>query len=62
MNFGKMGLKGLLAIGTFLAAYLASNPGIILKLVPDNIEQMTIGSAVAALIVMAANYFKHKNK
>jgi len=62
MDFGKMLIKGLLAIGTFVTAYLVANPQTILKLVPDNIEQMTVGSIIAALIVMAANWFKHKGE
>ena len=62
MDFGKMLIKWLLAIGTFVTAYLVTHPDTILKFVPDNIENMTIGSLIAAGLVMAANWFKHRNK
>ena len=61
MNWSKMLLKAALGLATFVTAYLASNPGVITKFIPENIAQMTIGGAVAAGLVALANWLKHKN-
>ena len=62
MNWLKPIQKGGLAVLTFAVAYLASNPQVITNLLPENIAQMTIGSAMAAAIVALANVVKHWNK
>ena len=62
MNWLKTAGKGALGVLTFLVAYLATNPHIVLNLVPDNIEQITVGSLIAGALVAAANWLKHRNK
>lgn len=54
--------KGALGLLTFGVAYLATNPDLVLKLVPDAIEKMTVGGLIAAGMVMAANWLKNKAK
>lgn len=61
MNWLKTLKKGVLGILTFVAAYIAANPQSATNLIPAQISQMTVGSAVAAIIVMAANWFKNKD-
>ena len=58
MNFGKMIQKGLLAAVTFGVAFIT--PQLVLKAVPDNIENMTVGSIVAFIVVAATNWVKHR--
>ncbi len=52
--------KGFLGLITFLFTYLAVNPSLIVNLIPENIAKMTIGGAVAGVIVFIANYLKHR--
>ena len=61
MNWIKTLQKAGLAVLTFGAAYLASNPAMIVNLVPKDIEQMTVGSLLAAIVVGLANWLKHKS-
>ena len=66
MDFKKMFGKGVLGFLTGLAAlaagFLSSNPSAIGKVLPENLGNMTIGAALSAGIVMAANWLKNKNK
>lgn len=52
--------KGLLAVLTWIVGYLATNPQILVGLLPENITKMTVGAFVAFLIVSVANWLKHK--
>jgi len=61
MDWTKMLQKGGMAIFTYAVAYLASNPQVLTHLIPSNIGNMSIGAAVGAIIVMAANWLKNKN-
>lgn len=61
MNWLTMLKKGALGLVTFGAAYVAANPQVLTHLIPANVSQMTIGGAVAAGLVMAANWLKNKN-
>lgn len=61
MDFMTVIKKAVLGFLTFVTAYLATNPEMIINLLPANIATMTIGGAVAALIVALANYLKHMN-
>lgn len=54
--------KSLLGFLTFVTAYLATNPGIITNLVPENIAHLTIGGAISAVIVGITNWLKNKEK
>ena len=49
--------KGLLAALTFGVAFIT--PNLVLKLVPDSIENMTVGAVIAALVVAVTNIIKH---
>lgn len=60
MKWNKVFSKGLLGILTFVFAYLASNLHLVLNIIPDNIEQMTIGAIVSGLIVAITNWLKHR--
>ena len=62
MNWLTTIMKGALGLLTFGVAYLATNPDLVLKLVPDAIEKMTVGGLIAAGMVMAANWLKNKAK
>lgn len=53
--------KGGLGLLTFLVAYIASHPNIILKLLPSDITTMTVGSLISALIVALTNWLKNRN-
>ena len=54
--------KTLLGVITFAAAYLAANPQMVLSLIPEAIQQMTIGSIVAGGLVGLNNWVKNKGK
>ena len=54
--------KGLLGVLTFVVAYAATNPEQVMKLVPDKIENMTVGALIAGAMVLVANWLKNKNK
>ena len=60
MNFLTMTKKGLLAVLTFAVAYIT--PTMVLKLVPDSIENMTVGSIIAFLVVAGTNWIKNGAK
>lgn len=60
MDFRKMGMKGVWAILTFITSYLATHNELVMKLIPDNIEQMTVSALIASALVMIANWVKHK--
>jgi hypothetical protein len=60
MDFGKMIKKGLLAVATFAVAFIT--PQLVLKLVPDSIENMTVGSIIAFLVVAGTNWIKNAKK
>ena len=55
-----MAKKGLLAVLTFAVAYVT--PQMVLKLVPDSIENMTVGSIIAFLVVAGTNWIKNAKK
>ena len=59
MDWGKTIQKGILGALTFGAAYLAANPQVLTHLIPSNIEQMTVGSLAAMLIVAGTNWIKN---
>ena len=61
MNWSQTFKKGAYAVLTFVTAYIIANPGAVTHLIPASISQMTVGSAVAALAVMASNWYKNKN-
>jgi len=54
--------KSGLAIITFIVATIAANPSIVTAFIPQDIQQLTIGGLVAALLVGLANWLKHKNE
>lgn len=60
MNFLTMAKKGLLGVLTFAVAFVT--PQMVLGLVPDSIENMTVGSIVAFLIVAGTNWIKNASK
>ena len=62
MNWLTMIQKGGMGLLTFGVAYLATNPNVILKLVPAAWGQMTVGGLIAAGLVMASNWLKNKSK
>jgi len=60
MNFWTMTKKGLLAVATFAVSFVT--PQLVLKLVPDSIENMTVGSIIAFVIVAGTNWVKNAGK
>ena len=52
--------KGLLGALTFAVAFIT--PQMVLKLVPDSIENMTVGAIIAALVVAGTNAIKNWSK
>ena len=52
--------KGFLAALTFGVAFIT--PNLVLKLVPDSIENMTVGAVIAALVVAVTNVIKTLGK
>ena len=48
--------KGIFAALTFGVAFIT--PNLVLKLVPDSIENMTVGAVIAALVVAVTNIIK----
>ena len=62
MNLFKTVSKSVLGFLTFVIATVATDPSIIVNMVPANIANMTIGGAIAAVIVGVTNYLKNKNK
>jgi len=60
MNFLTMTKKGLFGVLTFAVAFIT--PQMVLKLVPDSIENMTVGSIIAFLIVAGTNWIKNGAK
>jgi hypothetical protein len=58
MDFGKMFQKGLLGALTFGVSFLT--PTLVLKMVPDSVETMTVGAIITAVVVAATNWIKHK--
>jgi hypothetical protein len=57
MNIGIAIKKGLLGALTFGVAFIT--PQLVLKLVPDGIENMTVGAVIAALVVAGTNIIKN---
>lgn len=57
MNIGIAIKKGLLGALTFAVAFIT--PQLVLGLVPDNIENMTIGAVIAAVVVAVTNIIKN---
>lgn len=57
MNLGKTLKKALLGALTFAVSFIT--PALVLKAVPDNIEQMTVGTVIAALVVGGTNLIKN---
>ena len=60
MNFLTMTKKGLLAVATFAVSFIT--PTLVLKLVPDSSESMTVGSIIAFLVVAGTNWVKNGAK
>ena len=60
MDWGILIKKAGQAILTFLAAQLTANTGLLAGMIPENIAKMTVGGLVAAIIVAAANWLKHR--
>ena len=52
--------KGILAALTFGVAFIT--PKFVLGFVPDNIENMTVGAVIAALVVAVTNIIKTLGK
>lgn len=61
MNWTKTLTKAGLGILTFIASLAVANSGFLTGLLPENIAKMTVGGALAAIIVGVANWLKHKN-
>jgi len=61
MNIGIMLKKGVWAGLVFVIGYIAANPDLVMGVIPDNIENLTIGAAIMALIKMLHNWLKHKD-
>lgn len=59
MNWIKIIEKGVLGFLTWITAYLVSNPSAITNMIPEEIVNMTVGGAVAGLLVALANWLKH---
>lgn len=62
MIIKKVFQKGALGILTFAVSYLATHPQTIVKLIPEEIMQMTVGSLVAGAVVALNNYLKHRKE
>lgn len=60
MDFGKTIKKAFLGFLTFITATLASNPGAITSVIPENIAGLTIGGIITAAIVGVTNWLKHR--
>ena len=60
MNWKKVIQKGGLGILTFVVAYLASHPQLVVSMIPEDIRNMTVGSFVAMILVAASNWWKHR--
>lgn len=60
MNIWTSLKKGLLGALTFAVAFVT--PQMVLKLVPDSIENMTVGAIIAALVVAGTNAIKNWGK
>lgn len=60
MNIGKTIQKAFLGALTFAVSFIT--PQLILKAVPDSIENMTIGAVIAALVVAGTNIVKNWGK
>jgi len=61
MDWSKVLKKAGLALATFLVASLAAHQDLLVGLLPENVANMTVGGAVAAVIVAIANWLKHRN-
>lgn len=60
MNFGTSLKKGLLGALTFAVAFVT--PQMVLKIVPDSIENLTVGAIISALVVAGTNAVKNWGK
>ena len=54
--------KGALGVLTFVVAYAVTNPEQVMRLVPDKIENMTVGALIAGALVLISNWLKNKSK
>ena len=57
MNIWTAVKKGLLGALTFGVAFIT--PQLVLKLVPDSIENLTVGAVIAAAVVAITNIIKN---
>lgn len=57
MNIGTAIKKGLLGALTFGVAFIT--PQLVLKIVPDSVENLTVGAVIAALVVGVTNAIKN---
>ena len=57
MNIGTAIKKAILGALTFAVAFIT--PQMVLKIVPDSIENLTAGAIIAALVVGATNAIKN---
>ena len=60
MNIGTILKKGCLGGLTFLVAFIT--PQLVLKVVPDSWENLTVGSVIAFAVVAVTNWLKNRAK
>ena len=60
MNIGTAIKKGLLGALTFAVSFIT--PQLVLKAVPDSIENLTVGAIIAMVVVGATNAIKNWSK
>ena len=60
MNLGTSIKKGFLGAVTFLVAFIT--PTMVLKIVPDSWENITVGAIISALVVGVTNAIKNWSK
>lgn len=60
MNWFTAIKKGFLGVLTFAVAFIT--PQMVLKIVPDSIENMTVGAVIAGAVVMVTNVIKNWGK
>ena len=61
MDWKKTIIKSLQGFLTYAIAYLSLHPEIVVSLIPEDIAKMTVGGAIAAILVGLSNWCKHRS-